>query len=388
MSKLPRVEGQTIRYVAIAAAVAALISVALGVTVAAAVTATLAAVLTLVDTDRDWAKSAQPSPEPPSPAVAELHALRSRELFGRRADAALLTASSANEVADAVIALAEGLTGGYETRLLLCSPRTWTLGWALPAGGRDATAISPSTCASLRTLNAVVSADSRQMESCDHLDASTAHSSVCVAMPGAGSPIGVLEITGPLGDPPSDDVVDRLELLARRAGQRLAAIGGPATTPEIDPATGLESRSEVLGRLPELLRRHSATSVAIAEIDDWAILDDRDGRPAAAKALRAAAAAIRRTLRPSDAVTRLEGARFLVVLPNCSVEDARRAMERVRERLALDGTADGAHPVTMSIGLAYSENHGDAAALIGAAEVGAGQARACGGNRALISAGG
>jgi predicted signal transduction protein with EAL and GGDEF domain len=70
--------------------------------------------------------------------------------------------------------------------------------------------------------------------------------------------------------------------------------------------------------------------------------------------LRLFARVLRDSVRPGDLVARYGGEEFVVVLPDCTVPDARAVTERVRERLkaSLEGAA--VPRFTVSFGLAVS----------------------------------
>ena len=77
-------------------------------------------------------------------------------------------------------------------------------------------------------------------------------------------------------------------------------------------------------------------------------------------ALRGTATTITNTIRPGDMASRYGGEEFLIILPDCAVDSALTAAERLRE--AVSGTVftnpDGEllPPVTISVGVAEMEN--------------------------------
>ena len=64
-----------------------------------------------------------------------------------------------------------------------------------------------------------------------------------------------------------------------------------------------------------------------------------------------------KSVRPHDIPARYGGEEFVVVLPDCTIVDARVVAERIRARLA--DTLEGANvpPFTVSVGLAAVEPH-------------------------------
>lgn len=314
----------------------------------------------------------------------------SQAAMAERVDRALVVCDTPLETLQAASALVAAITDRFPARLLLASG-TKSLAWEINLTGGRVGSVNPlrgtATCASLRTLRTAITYDSSGPGACHHLDVEDAVSAVCMPVPGAREFIGVLEIEGPIGQPPEERLVEQLNMVALRLGQRLAALravlvdeDGDAT----DPMTGLPIRDEIFRRIPEILRHNPTTSLAIADIDGWETFTDRFGPKEATRALRLVGTTLGSTLRPGDAVTRIGDGRFLMVLPRCGSVDAHRAMERIRERLVLATAGNDFEPVTLSIGLADTETETGFEGLLDAAEIGVEMARMDGGNRALI----
>jgi diguanylate cyclase (GGDEF)-like protein len=310
--------------------------------------------------------------------------------MAERIDRALVVCDTPLETLQAASGLIAAITDGFPARLLLASG-TRSLAWEIKLGGGRVGSVNPLqrtvTCAALRTLRTAITYDSSSPGACHHLDPEDAVSAVCMPVPGSREFIGLLEIEGPIGQPPEERLVEQLQMVALRLGQRLAALravlvdeAGEAT----DPMTGLAIRDEVFRRIPEILRHNPTTSLAIADIDGWETFTDRFGPKESARALRLVGTTLHSTLRPGDAVTRIGDGRFLMVLPRCGSVDAHRAMERIRERLVLATAGNDFEPVTLSIGLADTETETGFEDLLDAAEIGVEMARLDGGNRALI----
>jgi len=93
---------------------------------------------------------------------------------------------------------------------------------------------------------------------------------------------------------------------------------------------------------------------ALFDIDWFKSYNDRFGHLAGDEVLRKIAGAIKKDLREGDGLYRYGGEEFLVTLPEQSLDEAKRAMERVRlevEQLAIP-SATGQGVVTISIGVA------------------------------------
>jgi len=73
--------------------------------------------------------------------------------------------------------------------------------------------------------------------------------------------------------------------------------------------------------------------VALLDIDNFKRLNDSLGHDAGDAALIHLATVIRETMRPQDTVARFGGEEFIIVLPDTSLEDARKAIVRLQREL-------------------------------------------------------
>ena len=80
-------------------------------------------------------------------------------------------------------------------------------------------------------------------------------------------------------------------------------------------------------------RHHSTLCVAMLDIDNFKRLNDSLGHDAGDAALIHLATVIRETMRPQDTVARFGGEEFIIVLPDTSLEDARKAIVRLQREL-------------------------------------------------------
>jgi diguanylate cyclase len=105
-----------------------------------------------------------------------------------------------------------------------------------------------------------------------------------------------------------------------------------------DPLTDLYNRRYIFQRLPELL--HSARGMrvplclALIDLDNFKALNDAHGHAAGDAVLRRFARHLKRELRPLDAVGRIGGEEFMVVLPNAQLAGALAVMSRLRSSFA------------------------------------------------------
>jgi diguanylate cyclase (GGDEF)-like protein len=138
----------------------------------------------------------------------------------------------------------------------------------------------------------------------------------------------------------------------RRDSQRFFRIA------RVDPLTGVGNRlaldEDLAGVFPHVKRYGNAYAIAICDVDEFKKYNDAYGHLAGDDVLRKVATEIRMQLRESDGVYRYGGDEFVVVLPEQSLLEATRAMERVRaavEGLAIP-TVGPRGVVTVSIGIA------------------------------------
>lgn len=74
-------------------------------------------------------------------------------------------------------------------------------------------------------------------------------------------------------------------------------------------------------------------AVALLDLDDFKLINDRHGHAAGDEALVHLATIIRNTMRPSDVVVRFGGEEFLFLLPDADAGQAARALQRVQDDL-------------------------------------------------------
>jgi diguanylate cyclase (GGDEF)-like protein len=160
------------------------------------------------------------------------------------------------------------------------------------------------------------------------------------------------------------DLTARLESLART-----------------DELTGLPNRrtaDEELGRfLARSRRAGQPLSVAMIDLDHFKAYNDRHGHAGGDRLLQEAAKAWSDALRSGDLLSRYGGEEFVAVFPECGLEDAGAAAERLRA--ALPGS------VTCSIGVALWNRGESAHELLGRADAALYKAKAGGRDRVVVA---
>jgi len=104
-----------------------------------------------------------------------------------------------------------------------------------------------------------------------------------------------------------------------------------------DLLTMLPNRAAIVGTLEQEVSRchrdQRSVGVILLDIDHFKKVNDTFGHFAGDAVLRETAARLRGSMRPYDQVGRYGGEEFLVVLPNCELEQAANQAERMRQRL-------------------------------------------------------
>ena len=122
----------------------------------------------------------------------------------------------------------------------------------------------------------------------------------------------------------------------------------------IDPLTGLLNRAALDLRLPEIsdtaTRRDAPVTVLVGDLDHFKRINDDLGHAVGDEVLIGAAERIRDEVRVADALYRVGGEEFVVLLPATQVGAGFDVAERIREAIERD-PINGV-PVTISIGVA------------------------------------
>lgn len=150
----------------------------------------------------------------------------------------------------------------------------------------------------------------------------------------------------------------------RRAGRELRALessddplaisadAAPQDAFRIDPATGLCTRASfehLLGKEVARARRHkSPLSIGAIQLDDFADFSQRFGAAAAEAVVKEFSNRLRRASRGADFAVRVQSDGYLLALPECSLNDAKRVLDRLGD---LDMEISGRDAaITLSVG--------------------------------------
>lgn len=161
----------------------------------------------------------------------------------------------------------------------------------------------------------------------------------------------------------SDAQVDLLEDLARLVVDELE-LRHIANT---DSLTGARTRRNFrAGLVKEIARsqqKGTQLGLIMIDLDHFKLINDTHGHATGDAVLRAFAALCREEARPRDLFGRVGGEEFAIVLPDCTINNAREFAERLRRRVKADSVTYGEHTVqyTMSAGFVLHDGtEGDA----------------------------
>jgi diguanylate cyclase (GGDEF)-like protein len=249
--------------------------------------------------------------------------------------------------------------------------------------------MSPDDCPAASRSRNMVFADSNALDACPNLRGRHC-SALCVPMSIGGSSIGVFHVTREDGSPPSNAVEKNVEVVARRASERLAMLRSfevSQTQANSDSLTGLMTRRSLETAVRDLHITGTPYSVAYGDLDHFKDVNDTFGHAAGDRALRTFSQVLRDSLRPLDIPGRYGGEEFVIVLPECPVDEARQVLERVCERLAERIVVADLPPFTISFGLASSDQAADFDQVVALADAALLSAKAGGRDQVVTSAG-
>jgi diguanylate cyclase (GGDEF)-like protein len=178
----------------------------------------------------------------------------------------------------------------------------------------------------------------------------------------SGSSVGVFHVTTIDGSPPPESIRGNVEVVARRASERLAMLRAfemSQTQANSDSLTGLMTRRSLESGVRTLYETGTPYSVAYGDLDHFKELNDVFGHDAGDRALRTFSQILRDSLRPADIPCRYGGEEFVIVLPTCPVDEALQVLERVRGRIADRLMIAQLPNFTVSFGVASSVQAGD-----------------------------
>jgi diguanylate cyclase (GGDEF)-like protein len=156
----------------------------------------------------------------------------------------------------------------------------------------------------------------------------------------------------------------------------------------VDGLTGLRNRrwlDDAFSRqLTRTLRTGHTASLLMIDIDGFKQVNDRGGHLIGDAVLCRVARVLAEKLRPQDLLARYAGDEFLLMLPECDIDEATTLADRLRQAVAASADDPGHEPLprtTVSIGVATARLSDSLPALIGLADAALYRAKNAGRNR-------
>jgi diguanylate cyclase (GGDEF)-like protein len=129
-----------------------------------------------------------------------------------------------------------------------------------------------------------------------------------------------------------------------------------------DPLTAALNRDGFTARANELLakacRYGASFAVVYLDIDNFKTLNDASGHARGDQALKMVVEQVQQGIRQNDAVGRMGGDEFVVVLTDCSADDAVQALQRVLDSVAERSAKELNCKVTLSAGVVLVRTQG------------------------------
>jgi diguanylate cyclase (GGDEF)-like protein len=159
-----------------------------------------------------------------------------------------------------------------------------------------------------------------------------------------------------------------------------------------DVLTGLGNRRMILDELAAELARATrdrrSLSIAIGDLDRFKEINDTYGHATGDMVLQIAAKRLQSALRTYDAVGRLGGEEFLLLLPGCDQVEAQEIAERARLAVSSESITGPLGPIPISISLGVASRRPnertEPVSLVAAADLALYRAKAGGRNRVSL----
>lgn len=294
---------------------------------------------------------------------------QARQTFEARVSEAMNMAQSEGDAMKAVEAVIEAVQPSLAAAVLVADSSRAHLHQAAATSAAQARSEpcsplcevrAPSHCPAVRRGFEVTFSNSTEFDACPHLRdrSGGALAAACVPITIAGQHVGVLHAVTDASHPLSIEEIDRLTVIAAKAGERVGVIRAFNQSEDKatrDPLTGLFNRRTLEDRVQQWQRGGTPFCIVYADIDHFKNLNDTHGHETGDRVLRVFSRIMTESLRPTDLMGRWGGEEFVLLLPRTSMENSRPIIERLRCAVA-EAAQSGAIPsMTVSFGLAECE---------------------------------
>jgi diguanylate cyclase (GGDEF)-like protein/PAS domain S-box-containing protein len=240
---------------------------------------------------------------------------------------------------------------------------------------------------------------------CRHVAAFFHGMSLCIPIIARGETIGILHWrfaprANALPDRAENPVAEYRQRLAKTVAEQLALALANVQLHETlrsqasqDPITGLANRRSMETALRREVhrstRRGTKLGIVMLDLDHFKDVNDKFGHEAGDAALREVGAFLARSCRGEDVVCRFGGEEFLLVLPDCSLQDVVARAEEIRNGigdLVVEHRGRRLRNLTASVGVALCPEHGSSPeAIVRAADAALYRSKDLGRNRVTVS---
>ncbi len=155
-----------------------------------------------------------------------------------------------------------------------------------------------------------------------------------------------------------------------------------------DPLTGVANRRTFTRMIDEAFAAAKPACLAVLDIDFFKRVNDQHGHPVGDAVLQRFAQIALQTVRASDAVARIGGEEFAILLRGAGIDEASAVCERLRQAVAaaiINGPTSRIR-ITVSAGILALDKASDPASLFAAADAALYRAKESGRNRLVLAA--
>jgi len=153
----------------------------------------------------------------------------------------------------------------------------------------------------------------------------------------------------------SGELLNQVHSQAQELDQLKVEVGLDGLTQLTNHKRFLENLHQELSRAT---RYKTPLSLIMADVDHFKLVNDFFGHQAGDQVLKCVSSHLKKLIRDSDQIARYGGEEFAIILPMTTLNDARRAAEKLRKSVETQKISYQGRPisVTMSFGIASREN--------------------------------